>query len=222
MKRTQYRRYEKLYDFLLKLDFPVLRKYLINRIYDESFYLETQELKSESLRQVASILCRHLAFETAVDIGCGAGQLLVELKKQGKDVLGCENSAAAIRVAPREVTVFQADAGKPVHLNRQFDLVVCIEVAEHIHKRRSARLVANCTGLGRQVFFTAAPRGQSGVGHINLQPYSFWIKLFAEQGFSHQAALSKTIQESMRAENVLSWITNNLMIFSNQAAGEDR
>lgn len=221
MKRAQYKRHEKLFNFLLRLGFPVFQKFMINQVYDKSFYSETHENKIESFRKVASILSRHLTFETVLDIGCGSGQLLAELKQNGKDVLGCEISEAAIKRAPAGITSFQADAAKPIHINRCFDLVVCIEVAEHINKRQSSRLVANCTNLGRQVFFTAAPKGQSGVGHINLQSYSFWIKLFAKQGFKHQVLLSKTLQEHMRAENVLSWIADNLMVFSSQSPSDN-
>jgi 2-polyprenyl-3-methyl-5-hydroxy-6-metoxy-1,4-benzoquinol methylase len=214
MKRERYNRYERIVDFLLSLDLPFFRKYIFNKVYDESFYQETHALKTESFRNVASTLSQHIPFATVLEIGCGTGQLLVELHRNGKNVLGCEISEAGIRGAPEEITVFQADAAKPIHLNRRFDLVLCIEVAEHIRQKHSAQLVANCTHLGRQVFFTAAPKGQTGVGHINLQPYSFWIELFAEHGFVHQEALSRKIQGQMRSENVLSWITNNLMVFS--------
>ena len=220
MKNAQYKRHAKLFDSLLKLGFPVFRKYMINRVYDESFYAETRELKDESFKKAALILSRHLAFRTVLDIGCGTGQLLAELKNNGKDVLGCEISEAAIRGAAPGITVFQADAARPIGLDRHFDLVVCMEVAEHIRAKDSRQLVENCTSCGRQVCFTAAPPGQSGIGHINLQPYSFWIGLFAEKGFVHQEALQKTIRERLRAENVLSWIASNLMIFSRRPADD--
>lgn len=219
MKNEQYKRHERSFDLLLKFGLAGLRRRLLDRVYDASFYEETRERKLESFRRVAAILARHLAFDTVLDIGCGTGLLIAELKKIGKDVLGCEISEAAISGAPRDVTVFQADAARPIRVNRRFDLVVCIEVAEHIQRRHSRRLVENCTSLGGQICFTAAPAGQGGVGHINLRPHSFWIELFARRGFVLQAGLADRMREQMRAEGVLRWIPDNLMVFSGATAG---
>lgn len=220
MKKAQYQRCGKLLDILLRLGVPGLQRRLVARVYDDSFYAETREVKREPYRNVAAILARHLTFQSILDIGCGTGQLLAEWKLLGKDVLGCEVSAAAILGAPPEITVFQADATRPIRINHRFDLVVCIEVAEHIPRRHSQQLVENCASLGDQVCFTAAPKGQAGVGHINLRPYSFWIDLFSRHGFTHLPEAGQRIREQMRAQNVLSWIPNNLLIFSRLPSGQ--
>ncbi|MCA9789386.1 MAG: hypothetical protein KC462_06410, partial [Cyanobacteria bacterium HKST-UBA05] len=63
---------------------------------------------------------------------------------------------------------------KPIRFNQTFDLAMCVEIAEHIPNRCSRQLVKTLTKASDTVFFTAAPPGQGGVGHINEQPQAFW------------------------------------------------
>jgi 2-polyprenyl-3-methyl-5-hydroxy-6-metoxy-1,4-benzoquinol methylase len=214
MKREQYQRFEKVLDFLLRRDWSLLRRFIYNKVYDDAFYDETREMKAATFRSVAEILDRRLTFQSVFDIGCGAGQLLRAFAQLGKQTVGCEISEAGIRQAGNDLIVFQADAGQRILLSRHFDLVTCIEVAEHLDRRNADRLVENCTTYAEQVFFTAAVEGQVGVGHINLQPRRFWVDLFEKRGFSWQQAVSEQIRQEMRDAEVVSWIVENMMVFS--------
>lgn len=214
MKKSRYIQRKRLIDWGLKLGLPWFRRHLQNHVYDADFFLEANTLKEQSAQKVAEILAGALSFQTVFDIGCGMGLYLAELSKLGKICTGCDASPDGVRMASADVFVFRADATRPIQVNRKSDLVICFEVAEHIAKRHSRQLVRNCTAHGRQVAFTAAPPGQGGVGHINEQPYEFWISLFGEQGFKHDSALSGRIREQMASQGVVSWIANNLMIFN--------
>jgi SAM-dependent methyltransferase len=213
MKKEQYERFAWVLDFILKRDWPRVTGLVCNKIYDDAFFEEMRGMKIEAYRNVAKILDRNLAFQSVFDIGCGAGQLLQEFAKLGKRCVGCEYSEAGIRRAGETITVFHADAGKEIHLSQHFDLVTCVEVAEHLDRRCSNQLVENCVTYGERVFFTAAPPGQTGVGHINLQPREFWFDLFARNGFEWKRALSAKVAQEMRQEGVVSWIVENLLVF---------
>jgi SAM-dependent methyltransferase len=208
-------------DFLLRLDWPLVTGLVCDQVYDDAFFEETREMKIEAYRNVASVLHRNLTFQSVFDIGCGAGQLLQEFAKLGKRCVGCEYSEAGIRRAGETVTVFRADAGKKIHLSQHFDLVTCVEVAEHLDRKRSSQLVENCTTYGDQVFFTAALPGQPGVGHINLQPREFWLDLFACNGFEWKRALSATVAQEMRQEGIMPWIVENLLVFGRPDSPRD-
>jgi len=213
MIKQEYERNSKLYELLLKLDIPFISKFVLNKIYDTEFFLEGEKFKKDSASKVAEIINEHVAFNSVFDVGCGMGIYLEEFHRLGKEAFGCDFSVEGLRITPKQFTAFQADATKPITLNRKFDLLICFEVAEHIHKKYSKQLVTNCIRNSDTVLFTAAPVGQGGVGHINEQPYEFWIDLFVEQGFALDNGLTEQMRAQMKKENVVFWIANNLMLF---------
>jgi 2-polyprenyl-3-methyl-5-hydroxy-6-metoxy-1,4-benzoquinol methylase len=214
MKRRKYRKHRRWLDLLLKIRIPFFSRRVQERIYDRSFYEEANEEKRKSSRKVAAVINSFLEFNSVLDIGCGCGLYLAEFQRLGKETLGCEASSDAIKMAPPDVTVFFCDVTRPILLNRRFDLVLSIEVAEHIRKSASGQLVRNCTAYGDTVVFTAAPRGQGGIGHINEQPYKFWTDLFAANHFRYRREFSEKIRSVMKKEKVVEWIARNLMVFT--------
>lgn len=222
MKRATYDRYKRIIDFMLRLDFPVISGFLRRSVYDESFFTQTLDLKKRSSRKVAEIICSLYDFTSVLDIGCGMGLYISELGRMEKQAFGCDSSRDAIALAPNDCFVFFADVTKDIHINQRFDLVICFEVAEHIRKRHSETLVKNCTRYGDCVLFTAAPKGQGGVGHINEQSYDFWIRLFEKRHFEYERDRSLHLREVMEKAGVVEWIASNIMCFqkamtSNQA-----
>jgi hypothetical protein len=69
----------------------------------------------------------------------------------------------------------------------RYELVLCIEVAEHLTGGipASYALTENLVRLvepdGR-ILFTAAAPGQPGRGHVNCRPLTFWQTLFDDAG----------------------------------------
>jgi len=215
MKRKIYNKLKPFIDYFLEREIPIVSHFVRNKIYDKAFFEHANQLKILSSKKVAKIISSQYEFDTVFDIGCGMGLYISELKRLGKNVLGCDASKAAIKMGSQEITIFHADVTVPIKLDQRFDLVICFEVAEHIHNSFSKQLVKNCTDFSDTVLFTAAPIGQGGVGHINEQPYEFWIDLFKEFNFKYERDLSDRIKKEMQSEDVVYWITNNFMSFSN-------
>ena len=214
MTNEEYEKNSKLYELLLKFDIPFISKMVLNKIYDTEFFSEGETFKKDSAGKVAEIINKHVTFNSVFDIGCGMGIYLEEFHRLGKEVLGCDFSVDGLKLTSKQFTAFQADATKPITLNRKFDLLICFEVAEHIQKKHSRQLDTNCTQNSDTVLFTAAPVGQGGVGHINERPNGFWIDLFVEQGFALQKELTQQMRAQMKTENVVFWIADNLMLFN--------
>jgi len=64
------------------------------------------------------------------------------------------------------------------------DMTFSVEVAEHILPNKSRQLVENLVyNTKKYIVFSAAPLGQTGVGHINLRKIEFWKMLFSDYGF---------------------------------------
>ena len=213
MKRKTYSRYRQILDFIVKIRVPFLSSFIVKKIYDQHFFEDANQLKIKTAEQVASVVNTFFDFRTVFDIGCGMGLYINELFKTGKVVMGCDYSADAIKMSCKDFLIFQADISKPIILNQRFDLVMCFEVAEHIHQIYSKQLVSNCTEYSDRVIFTAVPIGQGGVGHINEQPYEFWINLFEQRSFAYNQTLSEDIRKKLRDNNVVDWLSNNFMCF---------
>jgi hypothetical protein len=102
------------------------------------------------------------------------------------------------------------DLTRPLRLERQFDLVVSLEVAEHLPPECAATFVESLTRLGPAVLFSAAIPGQGGVNHINEQWQDYWAGLFRNAGYEPIDWLRKRIWRNERiewyyAQNILTY-----------------
>jgi hypothetical protein len=161
------------------------------------------------------VVWRQLRPTSVADVGCGPGAFLAAFRDLGvEERLGLEGSSSALRHA-LVPEVARHDLRDPFSASRRYEVVLCVEVAEHLHKRYAGRLVDTVTGLCEPtgtVVFTAAPPGQDGVHHINLQPKEFWIELFRRKGFTPSMALLDAVQEQLTLERT-PWLKRNLMVF---------
>jgi SAM-dependent methyltransferase len=145
-----------------------------------------REVFRDNYRLIADALHKTIDFQSTLDLGCANGFLMQEFLTQNKSVLGVELSADVINVLPPTLSdyVIVGDATKVGELGR-FDLVCCVEVAEHVPPEASASLVATiASNASKWVYFTAAGPCQPGHGHINCRQQFYWINEFRKHGIS--------------------------------------
>jgi hypothetical protein len=75
------------------------------------------------------------------------------------------------------------DLERPFQLKRKFDLVVSLEVAEHLPAHCAEDFVSTLTGLGSVVLFSAAAPHQGGEHHVNEQSPDYWAELFQRRKY---------------------------------------
>jgi 2-polyprenyl-3-methyl-5-hydroxy-6-metoxy-1,4-benzoquinol methylase len=184
-------------------------------IYDERFFKNTIFLESASAKATADVLIKNFLPKEIIDIGCGAGIYLKEFAEQGIKIIGYDGSPDAQKVSLVRKKIKFHDLCKPLSLKKQFDLCLCFEVAEHLPKKYAATLISTLTGLSPLIVFTAATPGQGprSIGHINEQPYKYWIEKFKNENFQLDKNLTTKIKKEMKKKNVVWWIVKNLMIF---------
>ncbi len=188
-----------------------------NAIYDSDYYssiIEGPAVRSaEAISE--SILC-DLRPKTVVDVGCGTGALLEALRRNGCQVFGLEYSDTALRYCHmRGLDVRKFNLEKDtLSTDRTFDVVISMEVAEHLPEKIAGRYVDLLARLSSVIVFTAAPPGQGGRDHVNEQPPSYWISKFQALGFTYDKGLSEQWRENWRDRAVVAfWYYQNLLIF---------
>jgi len=154
--------------------------------YNEAFYRYINQGACYAAGQLLPALCARLAMpvKSVLDVGCGAGAWLSVWKQHGAQVLGLDGAYVLPQSLLIESDEFKTqDLSHAFDLGRRFDLVQCLEVAEHIPSGSSEDLVQSLCRHTDMVLFSAAPPGQGGENHVNEQPYDYWRDLFAAQGF---------------------------------------
>lgn len=156
-----------------------------NQMYDKEFFQEQQRASTASARQVVPLVVSMVQPQSVIDIGCGVGAWLSVCEEYGvKDILGVDGDYVDSTLLMIEANKFVAfDLNKPYFNERQFDLAICLEVAEHLPAESAQNIVSSLTCLSPIVLFSAAVPHQGGVHHVNEQWQSYWAELFSRQGY---------------------------------------
>lgn len=154
---------------------------------------------------------------SVLDVGSGLGHLVRRAQTCGLDAVGVDLTETA-----PEGPLRHADLCAPVDLERQFELVLCWEVAEHLPAEAADTLcdtlVRHLTPEGVLVFSAALP-GQGGKGHINEQPLDYWRKRLRARGLQFCAGETQQLSKQFqRAAPKAEWYGQNVQVFRRAAA----
>lgn len=187
-----------------------------NTIYDDVYFDDIERTAASSAPVMAETIVDYFRPTTVLDVGCGSGALLSELSRRGVRGMGLEYSEAALAYCRRRnlhVLKFDLESGNSLHLKGSFDLVITLEVAEHLPAQVADRYVSLLCSHADNIIFSAAPPGQGGKNHINEQPASYWIRKFSERGFVLTAKETEHIKTEWKSMNVSDWYHENLIVF---------
>jgi SAM-dependent methyltransferase len=135
-------------------------------------------------RNVAALIIDVARPASVFDAGCAFGYLVEALRERGVDASGADISDYAISQAAPDVRPFLSVAPVDAPLTRQYDLITCIEVLEHVDAAAGAAAIANFCQHGDAVLFSSSPDDHVETSHINVQPPGHWAALFARHGFA--------------------------------------
>lgn len=153
--------------------------------YARDFY-EAQEPGSlRSARAILPAVIDAVSPASVLDVGCGTGTWLAAVRELGiGDVVGVDGEYVdRERLSIPEELFLAFDLEQRLELGRRFDLVMTLEVAEHLSPQSADAFVGSLTRHGDVVLFSAAQPEQGGTDHVNEQWPAYWAKLFAAQGF---------------------------------------
>jgi len=181
--------------------------------YTESFYDGHGDGSYNSAKVILPIINEVFKPQSVLDVGCGVGAWLKVWKEDlgVKEIQGVEGPyvTAEMLMIPKENVIFQ-DLKLPLELHKKFDLVMSLEVAEHLPESQAKKFIQTLTEHGDIVLFSAAIEGQEGTYHINEQMPEYWCQLFEERGYVPVDYIRPKIWGADRVEW---WYQQNLLIY---------
>lgn len=170
-----------------------------------------------SLARFIGKICEMLFIRTVYDFGCGVGWYVRYLRDRGLDVQGYDGNENV-----REISSLffnngfycqRIDLSKPVMSDEKADMVMSLEVGEHIPPEEEGVFIDNIvTNAEKYVLLSWAIPGQNGDGHINCRENGYIVSELKKRGFR----LNVPVSILLRKNASLPWMTKTLMFFENE------
>lgn len=149
---------------------------------------------------------------TILDVGCGPGLYVEEMRAAGLQAFGVDNDDRLFESS----YLHRSDITSASPM-RTAGIVLSLEVGEHIPERSATTFVEYIALTNADwIYFSAAHPGQGGVGHVNCQPKSYWVSLFCDHGyFFHPEETDRWIGFIVSGYH-MGWLRMNGMVFRKQ------
>ena len=183
--------------------------------YTKAYYKHLQKGWRRSAKQIVPEILELIQPKHVIDVGCGVGIWLSVFKECGvENIWGVDGDYVDKKMLQiPEERFLSLDLKKPFRMDRQFDLVVSLEVAEHLPSECAETFVDSLTRLGPVILFSAAIPLQGGTHHINEQWPDYWAKYFQEKGYVVIDCIRKKIWQN---DNVRWFYAQNILMFVRQ------
>ncbi len=124
-----------------------------------------------------------LAPQTVLDLGCAYGLLVETLRDRGVQAFGLDISEYAINQAREDLKDFLRVGSMLEPIKGRYDLIISIEVIEHIEEKHSDAVIHNMCTASDQILLATTPDDFDDPTHFNVQPPLYWVQKFAQFGF---------------------------------------
>lgn len=132
---------------------------------------------------IADRIVADIAPRRVLDAGCAMGLLVEALRARGVDAWGLDISEYAIGQVHPSVREYCRVGSLATDLPDRFDLIVSIEVLEHMPPAEADTALVNLTRHTDDVLFSSSPVDYAEATHVNVRPPEVWAERFARQGF---------------------------------------
>lgn len=138
-------------------------------------------------KKIVPEIIRLLNPKSVIDVGCGTGTFLNVFKQYGvNDILGLDGPWVNKTLLLNNINSeeFQeCNLEEEFKLNKKYDLVISLEVAEHLSTDSADMFIQNLINSGNVILFSAAIPNQGGQNHINEQWLTYWEALFLKYNY---------------------------------------
>jgi hypothetical protein len=143
-----------------------------------------------------------------LDIGCGPGTYVDSFRDAGIEAVGLDIDE---RVHGKEHLTYKSLLDIDTE---SAEVVICLEVAEHIEPELEDSVVERVAGaVGQTLIWTAAAVGQGGIGHINCKNKQEWADKLTAAGLVRNVEREIALRTYIKQGYHLGWFPNNLLVF---------
>ncbi len=164
-------------------------------------------------REVVPIIMSIVKPKSVLDVGCGIGTWLKVFEEHGvTDYLGVDGNYVNRNLLKiPQSNFFPFDLTNELVLRKKFDLVISLEVAEHIPEKSADLFVKSLALHSDIILFSAAVPGQGGQNHLNEQWPKYWEKKFERHGFYFHDIVRPLIWENNKVDW---WYRQNIFLLT--------
>lgn len=191
--------------------------------YDSEFFDFVDSSAGRSARRFIELVEQNVfaarRVADVIDVGCGRGVWAAEWRRRGATrVLGVDGDYVSRDrlLIPRDCFL-AADLSKPFNANARFELVQCLEVAEHIAPEAAGTLIDGLVRHGDVIVFSAAVPGQGGEHHVNERAYAYWRDMFLARDYQMYDAIRPLLRNELDVEP---WYRYNAFVYANRTGAE--
>jgi len=185
--------------------------------YKDNFFEYHLQGALNSAEAIIPVVKEYINPSSLIDIGCGIGAWLSVWKKAGvQDIFGVDGVHVDTSQLVIDKSEFKAfDLAQIYKTERKYELVTCLEVAEHLPAAIAAKFVDSLCVMGDVILFSAAIPGQGGTMHINEQYPDYWVQLFKSNGY---IVVDCIRQQIWKNEKIQWWYRQNTLFFIKENA----
>lgn len=171
----------------------------MNEIYNKEYYdqyiLGNKRVAYNScndlivfMKHVAMCIVNDFHPRTVLDAGCATGHLVAALRDLGVEAYGIDISEYAISQIRDDIKPYchvhsLANSNWPDALPTNYDLIVSIEVLEHLYAEDGKKAISSLCNKTDAILFSSTPNDFEDRTHVNVQQREYWAGIFADNGF---------------------------------------
>jgi 2-polyprenyl-3-methyl-5-hydroxy-6-metoxy-1,4-benzoquinol methylase len=147
-------------------------------------YTADSAVWQEFYGRIADEIVRSLTPQRVFDAGCAVGFLVAALWDRNVEAHGRDISSYAISEVRADVREYCAVGSITDPIEGDFDVVLCIEVLEHMPEDEAIAAIATMTRAAPRILFSSTPSDFEEPTHVNVRPTLYWLRQFAAAGFA--------------------------------------
>lgn len=162
----------------------------ISSFYDAYYYAhgcgepyERSPIWLNLFSQFAERIVRDIQPKSVLDAGCAIGLLVEALRQRNVESWGVDISSYAIDNVHPDIKPYCWVGSVADPLPRKYDLIVSIEVLEHMPQGEAEKAIKNFCSHTDDILFSSTPFDYKESTHFNVQPPEYWAEQFAHYGF---------------------------------------
>lgn len=146
---------------------------------------------------LADLISNNFEFKTFLDVGCGMGHLMRNLTGKGYAGKGIEISKDALNKYLTDFLpdkVLLAGAEKIPLPDNSFDMVICLDVMEHLPKFDIKQAISELIRVSKDFIFLT----------INLDnPYEYHPSIFTREKWEKMFLANKNVEQLIDIQNII-------------------